>query len=245
MARDEARAANVIGRVLGPDAWELDRAWSGHISYASTRERWAYLATVICLATSALVGRTLSDQMGTDLVAERPAHRHHQPAAGAGPHVPLGQGLSVRGGAIPSSCSPSTTSPGRWGARPSARTTPRPNPGSRPTRPNSSAAARGPPSPGCVRRPSTTSRSSRTAAAATLPLAVSASSTTNTPARGRQSSGLTELSVNRGRSLCTFACVVWREVELTEGVEVREALSTGWRESCSGRFGEYGSHAPA
>jgi transposase InsO family protein len=70
VAGEEARAANIIGRVFGPDAWEVDRAWCGDISYVRTWEGWAYLATVIDLASRRVVGWALADHMETDLVVD-------------------------------------------------------------------------------------------------------------------------------------------------------------------------------
>jgi len=70
VAGEEARAANIIGRVFGPDAWEVDRAWCGDITYVRTWEGWAYLATVIDLATRRVVGWALADHMETSLVAD-------------------------------------------------------------------------------------------------------------------------------------------------------------------------------
>jgi len=84
IAGDEARAANIIKRVFGPDAWEVDQAWCGDITYVRTWEGWAYLATVIDLATRRVVGWALADHMGTDLVADalRTAITARRPAPG-------------------------------------------------------------------------------------------------------------------------------------------------------------------
>jgi len=84
IAGDEARAANIVKRVFGPDAWEIDRAWCGDITYVRTWEGWAYLATVIDLATRQVVGWALAEHMETDLVADalRMAITARRPAPG-------------------------------------------------------------------------------------------------------------------------------------------------------------------
>ena len=84
IAGDEARAANIIKRVFGPGAWEADQAWCGDITYVRTWEGWAYLATVIDLATRRVVGWALADHMETDLVADalRMAITARRPAPG-------------------------------------------------------------------------------------------------------------------------------------------------------------------
>ena len=84
VAGEEARAANVIGRVFRPDAWEVDQAWCGDITYVRTWEGWAYLATVIDLATRRVVGWALADHMETGLVADalRMALAARRPAPG-------------------------------------------------------------------------------------------------------------------------------------------------------------------
>jgi putative transposase len=70
IAGAEARAGNIINRVFGPGSWELDRAWCGDITYIRTWEGWAYLATVIDLASRRVVGWALADHMETDLVTD-------------------------------------------------------------------------------------------------------------------------------------------------------------------------------
>lgn len=70
IAGAEARAVNLVNRVFGPDNWELDRAWCGDVTYIRTWEGWAYLATVIDLASRRVVGWAMADNMETDLVAD-------------------------------------------------------------------------------------------------------------------------------------------------------------------------------
>jgi hypothetical protein len=66
----EARARNIVNRVFGPGDWEIDQAWCGDVTYVRTWEGWAYLATVIDLASRRVVGWALADNMETDLVAD-------------------------------------------------------------------------------------------------------------------------------------------------------------------------------
>ena len=51
-------------------ASKLDRRYVGDITYIATWEGWAYLATVIDLASRRVVGWALADHMRTDLVAD-------------------------------------------------------------------------------------------------------------------------------------------------------------------------------
>jgi transposase InsO family protein len=66
----EAEAAkDLIQRHFGP-CEELDRRYVGDITYIATWEGWAYLATVIDLASRKVVGWALADHMRTELVEE-------------------------------------------------------------------------------------------------------------------------------------------------------------------------------
>ena len=79
----EARAVDLIKRVFGPGT-KLDTRWCGDITYIPTWEGWAYLATVIDLASRRVVGWALADHMRTDLVADalRMACIQRRPPAG-------------------------------------------------------------------------------------------------------------------------------------------------------------------
>jgi transposase InsO family protein len=66
---DAERAKDLIQRQFGP-CTELDRRYVGDITYVMTWEGWAYLATVIDLASRRVVGWALADHMRTDLVEE-------------------------------------------------------------------------------------------------------------------------------------------------------------------------------
>jgi putative transposase len=70
IAGAEARAANIVHRVFGPGDWEIDAAWCGDVTYVRTWQGWAYLATVIDLASRRVIGWALADNMETDLVVD-------------------------------------------------------------------------------------------------------------------------------------------------------------------------------
>jgi transposase InsO family protein len=66
---DAEAARDLIGRHFGP-CEEMDRRYVGDITYISTWEGWAYLATVIDLASRRVVGWALADHMRTELVTD-------------------------------------------------------------------------------------------------------------------------------------------------------------------------------
>ena len=66
---DAEAALDLIQRHFGPCV-EIDRRYVGDITYLSTWEGWAYLATVIDLASRKVVGWALADHMGTELVID-------------------------------------------------------------------------------------------------------------------------------------------------------------------------------
>src|SRR3954462_4874184 len=63
------RAKDLIQREFGP-CTELDRRYVGDITYIATWEGWAYLATVIDLASRRVVGWALADHMRAELVGD-------------------------------------------------------------------------------------------------------------------------------------------------------------------------------
>jgi len=70
VADPEAEAArDLIQRNFGP-CEQLDRRYVGDITYINTWEGWAYLATVIDLASRKVVGWALADHMRTELVED-------------------------------------------------------------------------------------------------------------------------------------------------------------------------------
>ena len=76
-------AKDLIQRHFGPCV-ELDRRYVGDITYIRTWEGWAYLATVIDLASRRVVGWALADHMRTELVEDalRMAFLTRRPAPG-------------------------------------------------------------------------------------------------------------------------------------------------------------------
>ena len=66
----EAAAVDLLKRAFGPGTVELDRIYVGDITYIWTWEGWAYLATVIDLASRRVVGWALADHMRAELVCD-------------------------------------------------------------------------------------------------------------------------------------------------------------------------------
>ena len=77
-------AVDLLGRAFGPGTVEVDRVWVGDITYIWTWEGWAYLATVIDLASRRVVGWAVADHMRAELVGDalRMAIAHRRPAPG-------------------------------------------------------------------------------------------------------------------------------------------------------------------
>jgi len=84
--------ADLIGRAFGPDPAAADTRWCGDITYIRTWQGWAYLATVIDIATRRVVGWALADHLRTDLVADalRQAVAARRPPAGVIFHADRG-----------------------------------------------------------------------------------------------------------------------------------------------------------
>ena len=80
---DAEAARDLIQRHFGP-CEEMDRRYVGDITYISTWEGWAYLATVIDLASRRVVGWALADHMRTELVEDAltMAFEHRAPEHG-------------------------------------------------------------------------------------------------------------------------------------------------------------------
>ncbi|MFN8037134.1 MAG: IS3 family transposase [Acidimicrobiia bacterium] len=76
-------ALDLIRRHFGTGV-EIDRCYVGDITYIATWEGWAYLATVIDLASRKVVGWALADHMRTELVEDalKMAFATRQPAKG-------------------------------------------------------------------------------------------------------------------------------------------------------------------
>jgi len=81
---DAERAKDLIQRHFSPCV-EIDRRYVGDITYIATWEGWAYLATVMDLASRKVVGWALADHMRTELVIEAldMAFVNRRPSSGA------------------------------------------------------------------------------------------------------------------------------------------------------------------
>jgi transposase InsO family protein len=77
-------AVDLLRRAFGPGTVELDRVYVGDITYIWTWEGWAYLATVIDLASRRVVGWALADHMRAELACDalRMAISQRRPAPG-------------------------------------------------------------------------------------------------------------------------------------------------------------------
>jgi putative transposase len=80
----QAEALDLIQRHFGPSE-VLDARYVGDITYVATWEGWAYLATVVDLASRRVVGWALANHMRTELVSEAltMAFATRRPPAGA------------------------------------------------------------------------------------------------------------------------------------------------------------------
>src|SRR5436190_2957530 len=80
---DAAAAADKVRRAFAPGGL-TDARYVGDITYISTWQGWAYLATVIDLSTRRVVGWALADHMRTELVEDAlaMAFAQRRPAAG-------------------------------------------------------------------------------------------------------------------------------------------------------------------
>ncbi len=87
----QQRALDLVQRHFGPSG-ELDRRYVGDITYIWTWQGFAYLATVIDLASRAVVGWSVADHMRTKLVADalHMAFRRRRPKSGAIFHADRG-----------------------------------------------------------------------------------------------------------------------------------------------------------
>ena len=229
----EARAVDLIRREFGPGV-ELDARWCGDITYIATWEGWAYLATVIDIASRRVVGWAHADHMRTDLVADalRMACTQRRPPAGvifhsdrgcqytSGDYTALAADLGVR-------C--------RWAGRASAGITRSPRAGSPPSRPSSSTPGRGPPVPVCDGPCSTTSRAGTTPAASTAASATAAPPTTKPPSARRPPLPRHDQHTNpvrqTGSTPLTSASAIDRHFGDSLGAHVRPTVGSARRTS--------------
>jgi len=63
-------AVDLLKRAFGPGTIDCDRVYVGDITYLRTWQGWAYLATVIDLASRRVVGWAIADHMETSLVCD-------------------------------------------------------------------------------------------------------------------------------------------------------------------------------
>ena len=153
---DAEAARDLIQRHFGPGV-ELDTRYVGDITYVMTWEGWAYLATVIDLASRKVVGWALAEHMRTELVEE--ACRWPSSPADLGPassFIRTGA-VNIRAATTPPWPEP-TASCCRSVARASAGTTPWPNRSSPPSSASSSTRGHGRHARDCTLRSSSTSR---------------------------------------------------------------------------------------
>jgi transposase InsO family protein len=81
----EVTAVDRLKRAFGPGTVERDRVYVGDITYIRTWQGWAYLATVIDLASRRVVGWAVADHMRAELATDalQMAIQHRRPAPGA------------------------------------------------------------------------------------------------------------------------------------------------------------------
>ncbi len=89
---DAQAARDLIGRYFARGE-DIDRRYVGDITYIGTWEGWAYLATVIDLASRRVVGWALADHMRTELVQDalKMAFAHRAPEKGVVFHSDRGR----------------------------------------------------------------------------------------------------------------------------------------------------------
>ncbi|WP_158718122.1 IS3 family transposase, partial [Streptomyces sp. NRRL F-2664] len=73
-----ATRPDLVQRDFQPDPTAIDTRWCGDITYIPTGEGWLYLATVIDIASRRVVGRAISDHLGTSLAADALKAACHQ-----------------------------------------------------------------------------------------------------------------------------------------------------------------------
>jgi putative transposase len=69
-ADPETKAMNLLARHFGPENLTIDATWAGDITYVRTWQGWAYLATVMDLASRRIVGWAIADHMEASLVCD-------------------------------------------------------------------------------------------------------------------------------------------------------------------------------
>jgi transposase InsO family protein len=84
ISEPEVTAVDLLKRAFGPGTVEIDRVYVGDITYIWTWQGWAYLATVIDLASRRVVGWAIAEHMRAELVCDalQMAIAHRRPASG-------------------------------------------------------------------------------------------------------------------------------------------------------------------
>ena len=123
-------ALDLIQRHFGPSK-VLDARYVGDITYIATWEGWAYLATVIDLASRRVVGWAMADHMRAELTCDALsiAIANRRPGPGS-PSTRIGASVQLRT-ISPSSSKQITSLRASPGRKPSAGTTPSPRAGCR------------------------------------------------------------------------------------------------------------------
>ena len=104
----DVAAVDLLKRAFGPGTVELDRVYVGDITYIWTWEGWAYLATVIDLASRRVVGWALADHMRAELVCDALRMAIVAPPAARRGDLPLRPRHPVHRRPSSPTCSPST-----------------------------------------------------------------------------------------------------------------------------------------
>ncbi len=75
---------DLVSRDFAPANRPINTVWAGDITYLRTQEGWAYLATVIDLASRRVVGFSMANHMRTSLVEDalKMALKSRRPAPG-------------------------------------------------------------------------------------------------------------------------------------------------------------------
>ena len=97
----EAKALNLLARHFGPENMAVDTTWAGDITYVRTWEGWAYLASVMDLASRRIVGWAIADHMEASLVVDAMGMALADRRPPLGSVVSFRPGIAVSVGRIP------------------------------------------------------------------------------------------------------------------------------------------------
>ena len=119
-------AVDLVRRAFGPGTVELDRVYVGDITYIWTWAGWAYLATVIDLASRRVRGLGAGRPHASRAGLRRPAHGHRAAPADTGADLPLRPRHPVHEQRVHHPVERATTSPSRCHDPANAGITPSP-----------------------------------------------------------------------------------------------------------------------